>query len=543
MVFIPAGTYKFKNDATPIEGQEIMLPIVATVVPFELNSDSYNGTVTTDVFDLIAGINIKYSDTVRYVFLAYGKPDETQINVYINNESVVTVDAVLPIYIESETDVPWDTGCIHDGNFVRFSSIVGSSVEGFGQTIRVLEDAEIEDDVSGNWFLDSTLRIPDVVYPNADTVIAKLQRIIDDTNIVTNKNDTTIADAVASLTEKYGKAEEWDPTAPNSVIITGTPVENNEPLAYQLTSVDELPADAVDGSLAFVGEDTLYVRENGEWVKQEIGSGSGGGSEGNGEMTGIGADIYVVMEGQCMTLAELLCTMLGSDTPLSFEAIIKTFVREELPPINRGADNMGDGEIILGVTSADGEVLGWQATYDLDTCKWSPFAGDLDLPCRGWIEKSELEALDYNDTNNAGIYAVQKITYPMYDGTLTDLVTDQKEIHNLFEGYYGLTTVTLPNAKVIGRDAFAWCYSLVDITIPQVVAINHRAFRHCALTNIILPKSLLYIGHWAFSGCSSLSSITYEGTVEQWNAIYKTDGWNDDVPATYVQCSDGTVTL
>jgi hypothetical protein len=52
-----------------------------------------------------------------------------------------------------------------------------------------------------------------------------------------------------------------------------------------------------------------------------------------------------------------------------------------------------------------------------------------------------------------------------------------------------------------------------------------------------------YIGARAFYECSSLTSITFEGTVVEWNAISKSDSWNDQVPATEVICSDGTVSL
>jgi hypothetical protein len=40
-----------------------------------------------------------------------------------------------------------------------------------------------------------------------------------------------------------------------------------------------------------------------------------------------------------------------------------------------------------------------------------------------------------------------------------------------------------------------------------------------------------------------LTSITYEGTQEQWNSITKGIDWNYLVLATYVQCSDGQVAL
>jgi hypothetical protein len=48
---------------------------------------------------------------------------------------------------------------------------------------------------------------------------------------------------------------------------------------------------------------------------------------------------------------------------------------------------------------------------------------------------------------------------------------------------------------------------------------------------------------YVFNGCSDLNSITYEGTQEQWNTITKGSDWNYSAPATYVQCTDGQVTL
>jgi hypothetical protein len=38
-------------------------------------------------------------------------------------------------------------------------------------------------------------------------------------------------------------------------------------------------------------------------------------------------------------------------------------------------------------------------------------------------------------------------------------------------------------------------------------------------------------------------NITFDGTVEEWNAIILEYSWNEKVPATEVKCSDGTVKL
>jgi hypothetical protein len=40
-----------------------------------------------------------------------------------------------------------------------------------------------------------------------------------------------------------------------------------------------------------------------------------------------------------------------------------------------------------------------------------------------------------------------------------------------------------------------------------------------------------------------LISISYTGKISQWNAITQGAGWNQNIPATVVHCSDGDVNL
>ena len=132
-----------------------------------------------------------------------------------------------------------------------------------------------------------------------------------------------------------------------------------------------------------------------------------------------------------------------------------------------------------------------------------------------------------------------------------------------------LTSIIIPDSvTTIDEDAFSKCSSLTSITIPDsVTTIGFGAFWSCSsLTSITIPDSVTTIGYDAFWGCSGLTSvtiqygvtsiyervfqycsalntITFNGTIAQWNAIEKGDNWNDGVPATHVQCSDGTVAL
>ena len=166
----------------------------------------------------------------------------------------------------------------------------------------------------------------------------------------------------------------------------------------------------------------------------------------------------------------------------------------------------------------------------------------------------------------------------------------------------GLTSITIPNSVTsIGDYAFSQCSSLTSITIPNsVTSIGSNALSHClgltsivveegntiydsrencnaiietnintlilgcqntiipnsvtsigknafsnylGLTSVTIPNSVTSIGNYVFFGCSGLNSITYEGTKAQWNGIAKGVDWKSGVPATYVQCTDGQVTL
>jgi hypothetical protein len=115
-----------------------------------------------------------------------------------------------------------------------------------------------------------------------------------------------------------------------------------------------------------------------------------------------------------------------------------------------------------------------------------------------------------------------------------------------FQVCKSLTSVAIPNnVTSIGWGAFDSCSSLTSVSIPNgVTEIGIALFGGCfSLTSITIPNNVTSIGNMAFDNCSSLTSITYEGTQEQWNSITKGSAWNYNAPATYVQCSDGQVTL
>ena len=84
------------------------------------------------------------------------------------------------------------------------------------------------------------------------------------------------------------------------------------------------------------------------------------------------------------------------------------------------------------------------------------------------------------------------------------------------------------------------CESLVvkDKTIQ-----NQAFFANSSLGDALIKISVGRIGDYAFAHCQNLTKIKYEGTIAEWHQIQKGRGWNLNVPAKCVNCSDGDVAL
>lgn len=127
-----------------------------------------------------------------------------------------------------------------------------------------------------------------------------------------------------------------------------------------------------------------------------------------------------------------------------------------------------------------------------------------------------------------------------------ELGIDVLEILQLYTPGYSTSFINLFNENifVLGSYCFYSC-RMNEIILPNtLIEIKSFAFEKCTLLNkITLPSSIKIIEGNTFYGCTSLNNITYNGTVEQWNQIELGYNWNYNVPATYVQCSDGQVQL
>lgn len=76
--------------------------------------------------------------------------------------------------------------------------------------------------------------------------------------------------------------------------------------------------------------------------------------------------------------------------------------------------------------------------------------------------------------------------------------------------------------SAIGYDGFLFCDELESVTIPDsVTVIETDAFWGCDnLKTIWLPDTITHIYYDAIYNCDTLEAVYYQGTPEQWDAIY-----------------------
>ena len=83
-------------------------------------------------------------------------------------------------------------------------------------------------------------------------------------------------------------------------------------------------------------------------------------------------------------------------------------------------------------------------------------------------------------------------------------------------------------AEVIRRKGFEYEGNII---IPETIVFNDVTYR---VTSIV---------EHAFDCCSSLTDITFQGTIAQWKKITLRDSWKHNILATVVHCTDGDVEI
>ena len=160
----------------------------------------------------------------------------------------------------------------------------------------------------------------------------------------------------------------------------------------------------------------------------------------------------------------------------------------------------------------------------------------------------------FNTVDGYWFYDASSMCYLMaYTGSSTELTlpTDVNgkyyEIYrHAFDTRDDITKVSFSTGAgklYIGKYAFGGCHSITSIDLPAVYLTN-CVFSDCAsLKEVVLQSVNTSLSYNAFINCPVLESIRFSGTIAQWNAVEKHDSWCNNVPATYVQCSDGQVAI
>ena len=95
----------------------------------------------------------------------------------------------------------------------------------------------------------------------------------------------------------------------------------------------------------------------------------------------------------------------------------------------------------------------------------------------------------------------------MFGTNTTPTISCPDAEHKTFNGIFGLTEITLPDATAIASSAFANLSSLQKVTAPEVVTIGQQAFNGCSsLADVSLSKCVT-VGRQAFMDAFAYNTV------------------------------------
>lgn len=216
-------------------------------------------------------------------------------------------------------------------------------------------------------------------------------------------------------------------------------------------------------------------------------------------------------------------------------------------PVTSPADNeiwytTVDGSMITPFSDRIGDAILQEHTYG--KLKFSQPLTTLsgDLFSYFWLSEDEGEGRQISNENILSITLPNSIQ-EIYMGGFCNCVSLEEIIlpNNLITiGNGNFTEMMWDNGGVFSHS------SIKRITIPNTVTqIGHFSFYKCSnLLTVDIPNSVEIIGIRAFTYCSSLTSITYNGTMEQWNSIDQSaDSFAGCDSIITVHCTDGDISI
>ena len=113
-----------------------------------------------------------------------------------------------------------------------------------------------------------------------------------------------------------------------------------------------------------------------------------------------------------------------------------------------------------------------------------------------------------------------------------------------YSSYMPITLKTITVNSSIGCGyAFYNCKNIERVNLLGTAIIPRYAFKNCSgLKEVHLTDKVKTIETETFANCSNLTSITFYGTIEQWNAIEKGTDWNAGISSScIIHCLDGNI--
>ena len=90
--------------------------------------------------------------------------------------------------------------------------------------------------------------------------------------------------------------------------------------------------------------------------------------------------------------------------------------------------------------------------------------------------------------------------------------------------------VYIADCAQINRYAFNLCYALESVVLPgNMTAIEENTFYKCEkLKSLTIPETVVSIHKTGLQNMTSMETLYYAGTTQQWNSVKKAEGWDKD---------------
>ena len=145
------------------------------------------------------------------------------------------------------------------------------------------------------------------------------------------------------------------------------------------------------------------------------------------------------------------------------------------------------------------------------------------------FEKAALESADLSSVESIGANAfafTKDLKTVVFGSSLTTIGSAAFSMS-------GLTTVDIPGGvSSIGGSAFSGCNSMVSMALNEGISVipNGMVQSGTALETVSLPQSLTKVEQYAFFECSTLKTVKYAGTQDQWGKV-TVEKYNDPLVA------------